>query len=445
MRVGDVIYLLFDSPSLARERRVWVPNEEKSDMSDHLSECASASHRRDFLRAGAAATVVLPALGSSAAQAQIAAKPVLPKRPLGKTGVDVTILNQGTWKSESLDRILRFAYSSGIRYFDTAKSYGSEPGFKKWFQAMPEVRKEIFLVTKDSPHDPSEMARMLDQRLAALGTDYVDLFFVHALGDKHDLNTAINWPKSAEFKAAADAIRKSGKAKFVGFSSHHAHRAEILQSAAEGGIVDAIMLQYTPWLEKDAPLNRALDACHSKGIGLISMKQVAGQFVNNQAKGGVLDEVMRRVPTLKARNLTPYQGLLHAIWTDERISSSCVSMRNTDQILENADAARRFEPLKTAELEQLRDACRAHGMTLCADCDGRCAKAGRTEARLGDLTRFLTYHEHHGLRKDARDAYAALTDVERAWDTADLEAARQACPNKLDFAQLLPELKRLMS
>ena len=38
------------------------------------------------------------------------------------------------------------------------------------------------------------------------------------------------------------------------------------------------MLQYTPWLDKDSPLNKALDACHDKGIGLISMKQIAGQF-----------------------------------------------------------------------------------------------------------------------------------------------------------------------
>ena len=41
----------------------------------------------------------------------------------------------------------------------------------------------------------------------------------------------------------------------------------------------------------------------------------------------------------------PYQALLHAIWTDERFSSVCVSMRNTDQIRENAAAARLFQPL----------------------------------------------------------------------------------------------------
>ena len=117
-------------------------------------------------------------------------------------------------------------------------------------------------------------------------------------------------------------------------------------------------------------------------------------------------------------------------------------MRNTDQIRENTDAARRFEPLKTAEIHQLRDAALAHGPTLCADCDGRCSVAAGTKAELGNLTRFLTYHEHHGDRAEARRQYAALAAEARDWSGADLEAARAACPNRLDFARLLPEVDR---
>ena len=71
-------------------------------------------------------------------------------------------------------------------------------------------------------------------------------------------------------------------------------------------------------------------------------------------------------------------------------------------------------------------------------------RAAGTDARLGDLTRFLTYHEHHGARRRARDAYAQLTEEERNWHGADLDAARAACPTKLDFAQLLPEVDRLL-
>ncbi len=340
-----------------------------------------------------------------------------------------------------LQRLLKLSYASGVRTFDTAKMYGTEPGFKKWFEQSPEVRKEIVLVTKDSPKAPKDMVAMLDKRLEALGIDQVNLYFIHGLGDDHSLDDAMNFVKCQEFKETAETIRKSGKAKFVGFSSHNKNRAPIIQAAADGGIIDVIMLQYTPWLDKDSPLNKALDAAHEKGIGLISMKQIAGQFPSGE-KRDMLKEVIERAPMLAEKNLLPYQGLLHAIWTDERISGSCVSIKTTDQLREDVNAARRYAPLKTAEIEQLRDAALAFGPTLCADCDGRCAVAAGTKAELGDLTRFLTYHEHHGIRTEARRQYAALSAEARDWSGADLEAARAACPNKLDFASLLPEVER---
>ena len=65
-------------------------------------------------------------------------------------------------------------------------------------------------------------------------------------------------------------------------------------------------------------------------------------------------------------------------------------------------------------------------------------------AELGNLTRFLTYHEHHGNRSEARRLYANLGKAARDWHGADLEAARQACPNKLDFAKLLPRTEELL-
>ena len=305
---------------------------------------------------------------------------------------------------------------------------------------MPEVRKDIFLVTKDSPNTPSEMIRMLDQRLASLQTDYVDLFFIHALGDHHETDVAMDMVKGKELKEAIEAIKKSGKAKFVGFSTHHRNRAQIIEAAAEGGLVDAIMLQYTAWLDKDAPLNKALDAAHKRGIGLISMKQVAG--TDGQR---LLQQVPKHVPGLKEKGLSPFQGLLHAIWTDERISTCCVSMKNVDQIAQNTEAARQFAPLKAAEIRGLRDAFIASRPTMCLDCDGRCALAAGTNAALGDLTRFLTYHEHHGHRTEARRQYSELPESARDWKGADLAAAQAACPSHLDFADLLPKVERHLS
>jgi aryl-alcohol dehydrogenase-like predicted oxidoreductase len=402
--------------------------------------------RRSFLRAGAVASAA--ALSASAvteqAEGQDADAPsgVIPRRALGRTGVEVTMLDQGAIRGPSYDRLLRFAFASGIRMFDTAKVYGTEGNLRRWFEQDPDVRKQIFLITKDMPRTPAQLLGLLDQRLEALGTDFIDLFFIHGLGDDHSLDDAINMVTSDEFKQTAEAIRRSGKARFVGFSSHHKDRATIIQKAAEAGHVDAIMLQYRPWLTEDAPLNRALDTCWEKGIGLISMKQIAGQFFGDKPEGNILDDVVRRVPSLKERNLTPFQGLLHAIWSDERISSVCCSMRNTDQIRENVDAARRFEPLEAAEVDLLRDATLAHGPTLCANCDGRCSVAGKTDADLGTLTRYLTYSRHLGDRSEARRLYARLSEVARDWSGADLDSARAACPERLDFSRLLPEIER---
>jgi uncharacterized protein len=407
--------------------------------------------RREFLQAGALATAAAAAVsltpGASAQDAPAAqAPPVVPRRTLGKTGVEITMLDQGAVRGPSLDGILRFSYSQGVRVFDAAKVYGSEPNFKKWFAQSPEVRKQIFLVTKDELRgdSASKMVASVDERLAACGTDYIDLYFVHGLGDNHTTDQAVNLIKSKAFKEAADAIRKSGKAKFIGFSTHHKDRAQMIQAAAESGVVDAIMLQYTPWLDKDSPLNKALDAAHAKGIGLISMKQIAGRMFGDAPNGNILDKVKEKIPTLAERKLSTFQGLLHAIWTDERISSVCVSMRTFDHIRENVDASRRYEPLKAADILQLRDAMIAQGPMLCADCDGRCSVAAGTGAELGNLTRFLTYHEHHGDRAEARRQYAALSPEARDWSKADLAAARAACPNGLDFARLLPEADRLL-
>lgn len=412
------------------------------------------ANRRSFLKgAGLASSVAMTGQTAvSQAQAQDAEKDkpkadpkILPRRKLGKTGVEITMLNQGAVRGEAYDRILRLSYSMGVRTFDTAKVYGTEQNFRKWFEQAPEVRKEIFLVTKDTPKKGSDMPKMLDQRLETLGTDFVDLFFIHGLGDEHSTDEAIAMVTSKEFKEAADAIRKSGKARFIGFSTHHKDRGLMIEAAAKAGFVDAVMLQYTPWLDKDSQLNRGLDVAHEKGLGLITMKHLAGQFLGDKNRKNPLEDVPNKVPMLKERNLSAFQGLLHAIWTDERLSSSCISMRNTDQIRENIDALHRYEPVKTADILNLRDAALAHGPTLCADCDGSCSRAAGTKAELGVLTRYLTYHEHLGDRAMARSQYAKLTEEAKDWSDADLTAAQKACPNNLDFSSLLPKAKDLLA
>src|SRR5262249_21153043 len=149
----------------------------------------------------------------------------------------VTILNLGTWLSPGGERLLRYAWANGVRYFDTAKSYGTEPMIGRWLNAMPQVRADLFLVTKDQPNTPEQLIWQLDQRPAALQTDYVDAIFLHAVGDRN-FDVEMQWVSGPEFKQVAAAIRNSGKANFVGFSSHHPWRHLLIQAAAQAGFVD---------------------------------------------------------------------------------------------------------------------------------------------------------------------------------------------------------------
>ena len=121
--------------------------------------------------------------------------------------------------------------------------------------------------------------------------------------------------------------------------------------------MDVIMIAMNPWLEKDSRLNRALDACYKKNIGLVAMKLVAGNLSKR---------VRFQAPTLQHRGLNPYQGVLQAMWSDERIASACVAMSNTDEVNQNTDAARRFQPMNQNEIHELRVALMDAGPIMCA-------------------------------------------------------------------------------
>jgi len=399
--------------------------------------------RRTFLRAGVTAAAVagmpLDALGEDTK-----AKPngPLPRRVLGRTGEKVTILNWGCGR-EPTPRMLNAVYDAGIRYLDTASAYAqgaSEKGIAEWMTSTGR-RKEFFIVTKEYPcKTPEAWLEAVDKRLEALKTDYIDAFFIHSLGGGNkDGGEAKDRdvPKTKEWADAAEKMKKSGKVHFVGFSTHTAVplRIDLLNNAAAGGWVDAIMTAYDPKLVRDnAEFNKALDACHKAGVGLICMKAMRG-----------VDDMPKMLPKFKEMGLSPYQAVLHAVWSDERIASICSDIANLFVLQENSTAARNFKPMDRDKIGAVIELYERYGSRYCNACDGRCARAAGTTAALGDITRALSYYERDGLRDSGRELYASLTPQQRDWHGADLAAASEACHCKLDFASLLPRAEEKLA
>lgn len=365
--------------------------------------------------------------------------PALPTRLLGRTGKKVTILNLGAGREPS-NRLLNATYDMGVRYIDTADCYAngaSEEALGKWM-AKTGRRTEFCIVTKDHPRTPSQWVEMMETRLAALQTDYIDLFFIHALGEPGQSDAdPTDIPQMKEWGAAAEKMKKTGKVHHVGFSTHSSMplRIQLLNNAAKGGWVDAIMLSYDPPSVRDhAEFDKALDTCHKAGIGLICMKEMRS-----------VGEVPRILPQFKEMGLTPNQAVLHAVWSDERIATICSAMPNLGILKENTTAARKFKPLDGDKVGAVMELYERHGNTFCGGCDGRCQKAGCTKAAISDIARYLTYHERDGMPEEARALFAALSPEQRDWHGADLAAASAACLSKLDFAALLARAEQKLA
>jgi hypothetical protein len=281
---------------------------------------------------------------------------------------------------------------------------------------------------------------MVDTRLEALKTDYIDLFFLHMLGAGYQGGgdeSHRDIPKMKEWGVAAEKMKKSGKVRAVGFSTHTkmSLRIALLNNGAAGGWVDAIMVAYDPkTLRDNAEFDKALDACHKVGVGLICMKEMRA-----------VGDAPKFLPEFKEMGLTPHQAVLHAVWSDERFASICSAMPNLRILEENAAAARGFTPLKREQHRAVIELYERYGAAYCNGCDGRCQKAGGTKAALNDITRFLSYYERDGQIDNARRLYASLTTGQRDWHGADLAAASAACASKLDFASLLPRAEQKLA
>jgi len=412
-----------------------------------MKEKRSQSSRRDFLKTTLTLPVALAATPAvvtrsfaadapaPAAPAAAAAAGPLPLRTMGKSGNQTTMLCLGGMMNALSPQYLDIAWSLGIRYFDTADCYlrgKSEKIVGQWLAQYPERRKEIFLVSKDHPHDgPQQLLEMVDRRLAACGTKYLDAFYIHGIGPREYGDASLNWPKSDEFKKVAAELKSSGKVKMVGFSCHDGRLTDYLNAAAEGGFVDIIMLKYSPFFTKGDNFDKALEAAHQAGIALVAMKTMR----NTQ-------DVPKRLPEFDKLGLTTHQAVLHACWSDPRITAVCNMIDNVDQMQGSTTAARTYKtPLKSAHLNLLKETIIAARPTMCPGCPSCDAFAATSAFALHDISRFVTYYEQDG-NLEARGYYQALAAEHRDASNVNLAALRDGCQFRTDYPEIVRRAER---
>ena len=121
---------------------------------------------------------------------------------------------------ETADAV-KAALGVGYRHIDTAEMYQNEKGVGQGIRDSDVDRADVYITSKlnNGLHEPDDARRAFDQTLAALGSDYVDLFLIHwPLPTLYDGDFVSTWRTLEEFK-------KDGRARSIGVSNFQIGRA----------------------------------------------------------------------------------------------------------------------------------------------------------------------------------------------------------------------------
>ena len=181
--------------------------------------------------------------------------PAMPRRPLGKTGLQVSVLAQGghhlgdAVEFPAADQIVGEGIDGGIKFFDNCWEYHNGRS-EEWLGRALSTggrRDKVILMTKVCTHgrDGTLATKMLEESLRRLRTDHLDVWQVHGVVFDNDPELAYRRGGVLE---ALDLAKRQGKTRFVGFSGHKspAVHLEMIGAATRGTPANSRSTRTTP-------------------------------------------------------------------------------------------------------------------------------------------------------------------------------------------------------
>ncbi|MDP3183013.1 MAG: aldo/keto reductase [Desulfobaccales bacterium] len=248
----------------------------------------------------------------------------LPQRPLGRTGVSVTLLGLGgegilrTYGQEhQAQAVIHAALDAGINYFESARAYsGSEAYLGRGLKGH---RDKIFLTSKSHGRTRAEAEAHLHTTLTNLGTDYLDLWQVHDVRTHEDLE-ALAAPGGA--LEVFHKAKKEGKVRFIGVTGHH--DPQVLRQALTLDDFDTVLLPVNPAEPHYRSFLSLAAEAGEQGLGVVGMKVLCR---------GMLPQLKVPVKALVAYALS------------QPVSLVVIGADSVPQAVELAAAARDFQPM----------------------------------------------------------------------------------------------------
>ena len=403
--------------------------------------------RRRLLHGGVLAGLGLSALPrhATAAAAPLSRSGATVQRyaTLGRTGMTISDISFGGSRLGAGEGdTVRHALDRGINYFDSADSYTGGNSEETIGEALRGTRDRVYLTSKTytSPSDRCDaMMRSLEASLRRLRTDYVDVYFNHAVNDVARMKN----PEWREFTARA---KQQGKIRAVGMSGHAGRLIECLDYALDTDSVDVILVAYNfgqdpafyqpftrsfDFIARQPQLPRVLQKAKAKNVGVVAMKTLMGARLNDMRpfeKGGA----------------TFAQAAFRWTLSNRNVDALIVSMTSPAEIDEYVGGS--GSPAAVNEgLPLLQRYVRMNGASQCRYGCSECLSACPNGVPIGEVLRSRMYAVDYGDPALARREYARLPTGASPCLSCAAQPCRGACPHGVPIARLLAPTHRLLT
>lgn len=311
-------------------------------MADHGKTTRRSFLRNTLLGVGAAAWA--PAVLQRALAQSGASEHGLPRRAMGATGEQISILGLGGAhvarageNEEDTISIIREAIDAGINFLDNAWEYHGGYAEEVMGRALRDgYRDRVVLMTKHHGHDPATAMRHLEDSLRRLQTDVIDVWQFHEVIRESDVRRIA----AGGAIEAALAAKEQGKVRYIGFTGHK-HPAFFRMMLEQDVEWDTVQMPMNPLDPHHSSFEKEiLPILVERGIAPLAMKTAAG--------GGAM-----------RAGLEPTECLRY-VWS-RPVSTAISGISSRGDLRQNVAAARAFQPMNEREIAALLERTREAG------------------------------------------------------------------------------------
>lgn len=260
----------------------------------------------------------------------------IPTTTFGKTGIKVSVIAQGGARMDlhpdipSAAAHVRSVYDLGLTYFDCARAYWNGQSEEAYGIGLQGVRKNVFLTSKSMGRTAKEAEADLNTSLRLLKTDYLDLWQMHSIQTREEIDQIFRAGGAIE---AFEAAKKAGKCRFIGFTGHFDPEAHA-----------AMLKAYDKWDTVMMPI-------HAADHAYLSFEKTALPVAKELGVGIQAIKVFGKAFLL--RSLSPTECVRYVL-SQPGVHVAICGAGTQGQMADNIRAVQSFKKYTTEELADVR-------------------------------------------------------------------------------------------